>query len=123
LHHLDIEQALKEFNRTLKPGGTLFFTEPNMANPQVLLQKNIPFFKKLAGDSPDETAFFRPSLKKAFEKYQFKEIQIIPFDFLHPQTPSVCIPLIKRMGDFLENLPLLREIAGSLYITAEKNSG
>jgi ubiquinone/menaquinone biosynthesis C-methylase UbiE len=120
LHHLDVVQALKEFNRTLKPGGTLFFTEPNMANPQVFLQKNISVFKKLAGDSPDETAFFRSSLKKVFQNCNFRDIQITPFDFLHPQTPSVCIPLVKRMGEILEDLPVFREIAGSLFITAKK---
>ncbi|NJK86317.1 MAG: class I SAM-dependent methyltransferase [Bacteroidales bacterium] len=58
LHHLELSKALPEIYRVLKPGGKLFFTEPNMMNPQIALQKNIPYIKKLAGDSPDETAFF-----------------------------------------------------------------
>ena len=45
LRHLDARQALKEFNRVLKPGGSVFFTEPNMANPQILLQKIFLFLK------------------------------------------------------------------------------
>jgi len=119
LHHLDVNQALQEFSRVLKPGGTVFFTEPNMINPQVFLQKNIPVLKKLAGDSPDETAFVRGPLKKIFFRLGFGNIEIIPFDFLHPKTPKACVLLVKQIGDFFERLPILKEAAGSLYITAE----
>ena len=59
LHHLDIEKAMAEIYRVLKPGGIVAFTEPNMMNPQIALQKNIPWLKRKLGDSPDETAFFR----------------------------------------------------------------
>ena len=59
LHHLDIESALSKIYDLLKPGGIMSFTEPNMLNPQILLQKNIFWLKKLMGDSPDETAFIR----------------------------------------------------------------
>ena len=30
LHHLELEAALKEIQRVLKPGGSIYFTEPNM---------------------------------------------------------------------------------------------
>ena len=33
LHHLEIQEALREIYRVLKPGGTMYFTEPNMLNP------------------------------------------------------------------------------------------
>ncbi len=59
LHHLEIEEALRGVYRVLKPGGTIYFTEPNMLNPQITLQKNVPWIKRKLGDSPDETAFFR----------------------------------------------------------------
>ncbi|NJK94211.1 MAG: class I SAM-dependent methyltransferase [Bacteroidales bacterium] len=58
LHHLDIQRAISEIFRVLKPGGIMVFTEPNMMNPQIALQKNIPWLKRKLGDSPDETAFF-----------------------------------------------------------------
>ena len=58
LHHLEIEEALRQIHRVLRPGGTMFFTEPNMLNPQIVIQKNVPWVKQRLGDSRDETAFF-----------------------------------------------------------------
>jgi ubiquinone/menaquinone biosynthesis C-methylase UbiE len=120
LHHLEIDDALKDIFRVLKPGGKILFTEPNMMNPQIALQKNIPFLKRRLGDSPDETAFFRWSLKRKLEKYGFKIVKIIPFDFLHPGTPEILIPAINNFGRFLEKAPMIKEFAGSLYIKALK---
>lgn len=48
LHHLDIDKAISKIFRVLKPNGKIFFTEPNMLNPQIAIQKNIPFIKKIA---------------------------------------------------------------------------
>ncbi len=120
LHHLDIDKAIREMYRVLKPGGYIFFTEPNMMNPQIALQKNIPALKRKLGDSPDETAFFRWSLKNLMQTTGFNEIKITPFDFLHPSVPPKMIPFIAFVGNAFEKIPLLKEIAGSLYISARK---
>ena len=56
----------------------------------------------------------------SYERADFARIQITPFDFLHPQTPSRLIPLIRTAGDWCERIPLISEIAGSLYIKAVK---
>jgi ubiquinone/menaquinone biosynthesis C-methylase UbiE len=121
LHHLEIEKAISEMFRVLKPGGSIFFTEPNMMNPQIALQKNIPALKRKLGDSPDETAFFRWSLLKLMQKTGFTDIVIKPFDFLHPAIPVSLIPFISSVGEIVEKLPILKEIAGSLYISARKS--
>ncbi len=120
LHHLDIEKAVSEMFRVLKPGGTIFFTEPNMMNPQIALQKNIPTLKRKLGDSPDETAFFRWSLNSLLRKTGFRDIRIKPFDFLHPAVPGSLIPIVSAFGETIEKIPVLKEIAGSLYIKAKK---
>lgn len=120
LHHLVIDQALSEIHRVLRPGGTIRFTEPNLLNPQIAIQKNVSAVKRRLGDSPDETAFFRWSLRRLLKKAGFREIQITPFDFLHPKTPSRFIPTVQAIGSFLEKIPLISDIAGSLYIRAAK---
>ena len=120
LHHLEVDQALSEFYRVLKPEGTIYFTEPNMLNPQIAIQKNVPYIKRIMGDSPDETAFFRWGLKRKLKEHFFRNISIKPFDFLHPQTPKILLHLIKQIGFFVEKMSILSEIAGSLYIRAEK---
>jgi ubiquinone/menaquinone biosynthesis C-methylase UbiE len=119
LHHLDMDKALKELIRILKPGGKIIFTEPNHLNPQIIIERS-PFFRKYFFNSPDETAFFRGQLLKQLKRYGFKNIDIVPFDFLHPYTPNYLIKYIKPMGLFMEKLPLVKEISGSLLIMAEK---
>ena len=120
LHHLEIEEALREIYRVLKPMGTIYFTEPNMLNPQIAIQKNIPWIKRKLGDSPDETAFVRWPLWRLLEQTGYREVRIDPFDFLHPKTPVALIDHVKAFGRFLENVPVISEFAGSLYIRATK---
>jgi len=120
LHHLNVGKAIEEIFRVLKPGGIIAFTEPNMMNPQIALQKNIPYIKKKMGDSPDETAFFRWVIGKKLQQKGFEKVNVQPFDFLHPAVPEKIINTISRVGRLAEKTPLIREIAGSLYITAQK---
>jgi ubiquinone/menaquinone biosynthesis C-methylase UbiE len=120
LHHLDINKALSEIYKVLKKEGSIKFTEPNMLNPQIFLQKNIPYLKKKLGDSPDETAFIKRRLKKVLQKNGFKNIEITNFDFLHPATPKKLISLVKKLSEIFEKIPIIKEISGSLYIQAKK---
>jgi len=120
LHHLDTDLALQEFFRLLKDGGKIIFTEPNMLNPQIAIQKNIPFIKKAVGDSPDERAFIKGPLEKKLKKYGFKNIEIVNFDFLHPAIPGWMLPVMERIALMVEKIPLMRAISGSLIIKASK---
>jgi 2-polyprenyl-3-methyl-5-hydroxy-6-metoxy-1,4-benzoquinol methylase len=120
LHHLDIKPALTTIFKFLKPRGALSFAEPNMLNPQVALQKNISWIKKAMGDSPDETAFLRWRIKELLYQAGFVDIQITPFDWLHPATPSKLINAVEKVGLFFEKVPLVREFAGSLHIFARR---
>jgi hypothetical protein len=91
-----------------------------MMNPQIAVQKNVPAIKQRLGDSPDETAFFRWPLRRLLERSGFRSVRVEPFDFLHPKIPPSFITAVQNLGGFLEKMPILREIAGSLYIRALK---
>ncbi|MCK5416137.1 methyltransferase domain-containing protein [Candidatus Parcubacteria bacterium] len=120
LHHVDYEKCLERSYNKLIVGGSIFFTEPNMMNPQIALQKNIPWLKKMMGDSPDEIAFFRWRLEKVLRKLGYKNIKVINFDFLHPIMPSLLVDILGVPLIFLEKIPIVKEISGSLLIYAEK---
>lgn len=120
IHHLDMKKSMQEIWRVLKPGGRTVFAEPNMLNPQIFIQKNIPFIKEALGDSPDETAVVRWKMKNMMEDLGFENVNVFPYDFLHPYTPKPLIPLVNSIGKIVEKIPLLREIAGSHIISGQK---
>ena len=122
-HRFCITSILRVTSRIfslLRPGGWMSFAEPNMLNPQIFFQKNIPWLKERLGDSPDETAFVRHSLKRRLESSGFDRVAITPFDWLHPLTPARFIHVVSKIGAFLEAAPLVREFAGSLYIRCRR---
>jgi 2-polyprenyl-3-methyl-5-hydroxy-6-metoxy-1,4-benzoquinol methylase len=120
LHHLDMKSSLVEIYRVLKKNGRMVFAEPNMLNPQILIQKNVPYIKEKLGDSPDETAIVRWKFSNMMREAGFRNVRIFPYDFLHPVTPAALIPLVNSIGKIVEKIPLLREIAGSVIIYGEK---
>lgn len=118
LHHLDLERAWPKIFGLLKPGGRISFAEPNMLNPQVFCERHFRrFFRQV---SPDETAFVRRRLARDLERLGFVEIEIQPFDWLHPATPPVLIPGVSAVGRALEHIWPVREFAGSLHIRAQR---
>jgi SAM-dependent methyltransferase len=123
LHHLDLEAALGRMWALLKPGGRFSFAEPNMLNPQIAIQKNVPFVKDLLGDSPDETAFVRWPLARLLARAGFVDVDIRPFDWLHPGMPRPLIRAASAIGAVFERVPLVREFAGSLLIRACRPGG
>ncbi len=121
LHHLlPLEDSVPELVRVLKPGGRFCFAEPNLVNPHMYVQLEIPYFRRKIEASPDEVAFVRWSLQPQLERIGLNVLAVTPFDFLYPLIPASWINGAERLGRLLEATPLVREIAGSLLIRAEK---
>jgi SAM-dependent methyltransferase len=120
LHHLPLDRSVPELIRVLKPGGRFCFAEPNLLNPHVFVERNIPLLRRWLENSPDEVAFVRWRLRSALEALGLVELSIEPFDFLYPLTPRPLIRAVEAAGSFLERIPGVREIAGSLLILARK---
>lgn len=118
LHHLEIDRAFKEFYRVLKKGGRIIFSEPNMLNPHIFAERH--FLRERFHNSPDETAFVRFGLKRKMKEHGFRDIVIEPFDFLYPRLPASMADKADGILRVLEKIPVISEIAGSLYIKAKK---
>ena len=120
LHHLEIDEALRRLAQLLKPRGRLSVAEPNMLNPQIVLERRVPYLRRRLNVSPDETAFVRWSFSRTLARHGFTNIHIEPFDWLHPLTPPPLIPAVLTFGRVLERLPGVRELAGSLWIACSR---
>lgn len=118
LHHVPLEPCLSEICRVLRPGGLCWFSEPNMLNPQIMLEKNVRPIGKILQNTPGETAFFRWSLAKTLKDLGFGQVSVRPFDFLHPLVPKPLTPLAATIGKAVELIPVIREFAGSHMIVA-----
>jgi SAM-dependent methyltransferase len=120
LHHLRVGAALAEVRRVLRPEGRCAFSEPNMLNPQVVVQKNVPPIKRWLGDTPHETAFLAPQVRQALLAAGLTVERVEPFDFLHPAIPAWAVAPAQRLEAWLERLPLVSGMAGSLLIVARR---
>lgn len=116
LHHLDTRKALQESYRVLKKGGEIFFTEPNLLNPIIYMGLHIGWLRHIMEYSPDETALVRWEVEKMLKKIGFRHVEVINYDFLHPQTPEFATNTIEKLSNILEKTPLIKEISGSLLI-------
>lgn len=119
LHHIDFRRALANYRRLLAPGGSIFFSEPNLVNPLNFFGLKLPALRRRLEFSEDEIAFTRGQLLGVLNGLGYRRVRVEHFDFLFPRIPDRLIDAVDRLGRCLEKTPLLRAFSGSLLITAQ----
>ena len=120
LHHLDPERALREVSRLLRAGRSGRLRRAQHREPPGGGHVPPAHDQEYFGVSPDERAFSRFRAAAALHAAGLSSEPVRPFDFLHPATPERFCGGVSRVGRFLERLPLVRELAGSLLLVGRK---
>lgn len=121
LHHLDIKKVGKEITRILKPGGILFFYEPNIINPVVYLIKSSKKLKHMVGDSPDEWAINPLTIKTHLPSFDILEISQSEFVWPLKFIPISIFKIADNITSYFRYFPLIKYLGGSVRILAKKN--
>ncbi len=117
------EQNLRALHRLLKPGGQILFFEANHWNPQVFVKNAIPTVGRWAGQPDCQTAMRKYELMKAASRQGFTQVEIVPFDIVHPRIPRALIHAFQSLSYIVEHAPVIKEFCGTLYIWAKKPGG
>ena len=120
LCHDQYELNLRALHRLLKPGGQILFFEANHWNPQVFVKNAFPAVGRWAGHPRCQTAMRKYKLMKAASRQGFTEIDITPFDIVHPRAPRALVRAFQSLSYIIEHAPLIKELCGTLYIWAKK---
>jgi dolichol-phosphate mannosyltransferase len=120
LCHDQYPQNLQAIYRLLKPGGQILFFEANFWNLQVFVKSVIPPVGRWAGNAHCQIGMRRYKLMQIASHQQFTQVDIIPYDIIHPRLPPALIRFVQAIAFIFEHTPLIRDLCGTLYIWARK---
>ncbi|MEM7200886.1 MAG: bifunctional class I SAM-dependent methyltransferase/glycosyltransferase family 2 protein [Planctomycetota bacterium] len=107
---------LKAIHRLLKPGGQMLFFEANLWNPQVLLKNTVPLVGRWTGQTRCQVGMRKFQLMQMASHQGFVDLEVVPYDIVHPRTPRSMVPWLQQMAFIAEHAPLIRNLCGTLYI-------
>ncbi len=120
LCHDRYAETLKALYRLIKPGGQILFFEANYWNPQVFLKNSIRPIGRWTGNARCEIGMRKYKLMQTASHEGFTHVNVIPYDIVHPLTPRSLIQSVQSVAFIFEQVPLFREVCGTLYIWAKK---
>lgn len=120
LCHDRYAENLQALYQLLRPGGQLLFFEANFWNPQVFLKNTIKPIGRWAGNAECEIGMRKYRLMHQTSLQGFTEVDVIPYDIVHPRTPAAAIYALQSISFLLEHLPVVQDLCGTLYIWAKK---
>jgi len=123
LCHSECARNLRALMPLLKPGGQILFFEANHWNPQVFIKNTVPAIGQWAGHARCQAPMRKYNLMKAASHQGFTDIEVIPFDIVHPRIPRKLIRALQSFSYIAEHAPLIKELCGTLYIWAKKPGG
>jgi dolichol-phosphate mannosyltransferase len=110
----DVLQAVYEL---LRPGGRVLFYESNPWNPVLKLRRLVG---GVFGSKDPRRLLGQPELYEMISEVGFIRIWAVFNDFVYrPLTPSL-IWMLRNLSILLENAPMVRTLAGSILIQAQK---
>lgn len=123
LCHNRYPETLKAIYRLLKPGGQILFFENNLWNPQVLVKTLVPLVGRWTGNARSQIGMSKYNFLRIASQQGFTNIDVIPYDIIHPLLPKRIIPAVQSVAFVFEHAPLIKELCGSLYLWARKPGG
>lgn len=127
LHHLDLESALREIMRILKPGGRAVFREPLIHNPIVRIARALTPFARTPDERPLSVQDWH-LCASVFPHFEHNETElvatlVIPLSLLLPQALQRALaPRVVRLDEWLlAHLPVLRRYARLTTLVLDKN--
>jgi dolichol-phosphate mannosyltransferase len=110
-------ELLEIVHELLAPGGEMVFYESNPWNP---VHKLRGFFLRFFGKRDPRNLINRPNLYELLSELGFIRIYAVFNDFVFaPLTPPL-IWFLRNLSILLENAPLVRRLAGSILVHAQK---
>ncbi len=110
-------ELLEIVYQLLAPGGEMVFYESNPWNPMHKLRS---LFLRLAGKPDPRSLVNRPRLYELLSEIGFVRIYAVFNDFVFAPLTRQLIWFLRNLSILLENAPVVRTMAGSILVHAQK---
>jgi hypothetical protein len=109
--------VLQNVYELLNPGGQVIFYESNPWNPVLKLRQ---FFSKFLVKNDTPQLLSRPELYELISEVGFIRVFAVFNDFVYAPLTRQMVWVLRNLSILLENAPVIKTLAGSILIHAQK---